>query len=135
MPLLENRIGDYTFLGISGEIEAPKQILSIEERPGVNGTEITRFGKKGRPFTVRTWVDAATYEFAVAYYDLYIALIDGDPLEIVKGGVSSLVEDYKVQVLDVRKVYVGRIVAGPGGLAPPSQGYIECEWTLLSVEV
>lgn len=133
MALLDNSIGAETFLGIRGPLAPAKEILSLDERPGVNGTEVTKEGKKGRPFTVRTWVDAASYEAARTKFIDYTDLIGTDAAILIRGGVSSLAEGYRVIILDVREVYIGKIVPGPGGLNAPSAGYIECDWDLLPV--
>lgn len=133
MPLLENKIGPFQFLGIRGPLAPLKEILSLDERPGVNGTEITREGEKGRPFTVRTWVDQASYQDARNTFLLYLFQIGRDPVQMIRGGENSFAEGYRVIVLDVREVFIGTIVPGPGGLNAPSAGYLECDWDLLAV--
>ncbi len=133
MALLENRIGDFYFLTLLGERQPPKEILTLDERPGVMGTEITREGKKGRPFVLRSFVDAVDYETARLMYDFYRDLIADDPQELVQGGISSTLEGFLVQVLDVSVVESGTCRPGGDGLNAPSNGYIECDWTLLAI--
>ncbi len=133
MALLENRIGAFYFLGLSGERQPAKMVLSLDERPGVEGTEITREGLKGRPFRLRSWVDAVDYDTARLMYDFYRDLIADDPQELVQGGISSTLEGFLVQVLDVSVVFCGAGNAGTNGLNPPSNAYIECDWDLIAI--
>lgn len=105
----------------------------LDERPGVIGTEITREGKKGRPFRVQSWVDAVDYDTARLMYDFYRDLITDDPQELVQGGISSVQENFLVQVLDVSVAYAGTIVPGTTGLNPPSLGYLVCDWDLIGI--
>ena len=133
MALLDNSIGDFTFLGLTGSRQPPRTILSLDERPGVAGTEVTDEGIKGRPFMLMSWVDCEDFAAAEATYIEYLALIGQDSVSMVQGGVASETEGYSIKVLNVRKLYSGTIVPGPGGLNPPSQAILECEWELLAI--
>lgn len=134
MALLTNSIGIYQFLGMQGNPIPPASVVSIDERPGVEGSEITDEGKKGRPFTLVTWVDQPNYSAAWLEFRAYQALIAGVPQELVHAGINSLADEgYLVAVLDVRPLQISTIRPGAGGLNPPSQGFVMVEWTLLGI--
>lgn len=133
MALPENRIGDHQFLVLSGDRAPPKQILSLDERPGVDGTEITQEGLKGHPFTMRSEVDQENLDTASTTYLEYVDLIEADPVELIQDDQSSVAEGFRVQVLDVRRVLAKKIVPGPGGLNAPSLAYLICDWDLIAI--
>lgn len=134
MALLTNKIDDFEFIWLRGNgPEPPKMALSLDERAGVNGTEVHREGIKGRPFTLRSGVDTVDYDAARTLHIDYIALIEGDPVDLVVGGISSTAQGYSVQVLDVRLVYAGTIGGSVGGLLANPEGYLECEWDLIGI--
>lgn len=133
MARLKYSIGVNIFLGITGERAPLREILTLDERPGIDGTEITQEGKKGRPFTIRSWVDQVSYDAARFTYEDYLLEIDSDPQELVVADISSFREGFKVQVLDVRVVFCGQITPGTNGLNAPSLGFLECEWDLIAV--
>jgi hypothetical protein len=136
MARLDNSIGEFDFGGISGNPLPPSEFLSIDQRPGLDGTEITREAVKGLPFTLVTWVDEASYEAAWGLYRDYLALKQGDPVPLVHAGINSeTVENYLVQVLDVRPLEVKACRPGAGGLNPPSLAMLICEWHLIAIEI
>lgn len=134
MARLDNRIGGEQFLGWRGSRQPPRQIVSIDERDAVDGSELTLLGLKGRPFSLVSWVDCVSYEATwVIYRTNYVPLIESDPLELVVGGISSIAENFKVAVLDVRVRRALPITPGLNGLNAPSLGYLECVWDLIGV--
>ena len=136
MALLSNSIGQFDFIWLTGNgPEPPKMILSLDERPGVNGTEILREGTKGRPFTLRSGTDCSDFTSAILQHLDYTSLCGSNPVDLVQGGISHSALGYRVQVLDVRKIYAGTMRACVGGLLTNAQGYLECEWDLLAIEI
>jgi hypothetical protein len=129
---LDNKLGPHTFLGLTGDISPPKEVVSADERPAVNGTELTKEGQKGRPFVMVSWVDAESYDAARADALEYRDLIGAEPVEMVVGGVSSNLEGYKVAVLDVQ-AKASALAASKGGLNAPSLGLVEAQWTLIAI--
>jgi hypothetical protein len=134
MSLLENKIGIHTFISLKGYWNPPAQIKQIDDRPGVNGSELILVGKKGEPFTMISQTDAESYEGALSYILDYLALIDGDAVEVVKGGVSCETFGFRCSVLRVREIDCFAIRGAAGNyLSPPSQGFVIAEWTLIAI--
>ena len=132
MARLDNLIGDFRVQGFRGHRDPPTQRLQLDERPGVDGTEITKLGVKGLPFPIISWVDTADYDAAWAEFEQYKTLVGGDATDLIVAGISTLlVENYLVKVLDVRALEVAPIRPGAGGLNPPSQGFLMVQWDLL----
>lgn len=134
MSLTTNKIGDFEFVSLRGEVIPPMATKVIDDRPGVDGSEFVLTGTKGRPFSVVSQVDEASYQAAKTLLGLYRALIDSEPVEIVQGGVSSESHGYRVAVLNVEPLRIMPIRNAVGNkLNPPSQGWIECRWDLVAV--
>jgi hypothetical protein len=126
----ENSIGEFEFLALLGEVEAVRQVIELDERPGTNGTTVTWTGRKGKPFQLISQVDAVDYAHARTLYNLYLTLTDSNPVPIVQGGVPSEI----VQVLDVQPLRIGALAGSAGQrIHPPSKGWCECLWTLVAV--
>ena len=52
MTLTDNSIGDFDFLALTGNPVPPVETVSIDQRPAIDGTRITRDGNRGTPFTM-----------------------------------------------------------------------------------
>lgn len=137
MPLLINRIGTKQFIALRGEIILPQEMLELDERPGVDGTEITFTGIKGRPFQLTSQADVEAYQYARDEVQSYLNLISMGPLEIVQGGVSSLSLGYLVKVLNFTPTRILRLGQSIGGLTEggPGTGFIEGVWDLISIPI
>jgi hypothetical protein len=136
MALHENRIAGFSFIALHGELQPPAFQIATDDRPGVDGSEFTLVGKKGRPFSVFTQVDVADYAGAKSKFMGYRQLIEFDAVELVQGGVSTLLENYKVKVLDVIPRRLGTIRGASGyRIDATSQGWCECEWVLQAIEL
>ncbi len=134
MALLDNSIGPYNVAGWFGQPVPPSEQLAVEERDGVDGTEITKLGRKGQPFPLVSFVDCADIVAARAQLRDYLALKSEDPMDLVHAGVSTnIVENYLVQVLDVRSRTIGAIRGLVGGLHSNSQAILIAEWLLLPI--
>ena len=133
MALDTNSIGSFSFIALLGDLVPPREQLEVSARPAVEGVTVTRTGKRGMPFRLRSQVDQASYAAARATYRQYVDLIRDDPQVLIQGGVVSTSEFYKVQVLDVRAVRIGPIKSASGGLFAPSLGWLECDWDLIAI--
>lgn len=131
-------IGDFEFVAIDGYWSPTAEVVSIDQRGGVDGTEVTAHGSKGRPFQLLTKVDQPTYAVALGTIDNYQALIYTDPVALVLNGRSSeSIGDngFKVAVLDVSVQACFALAPGAmGGLYPPSLAWLECRWQLVAIE-
>lgn len=135
MPL-EYSIGDFNFIAIDGYWVPPAEVVSLDQRGGVDGTQITAHGKKGRPFPVTTQVDQPNYAVALATIKSYQDLIDADPVALVLAGSSSesVGPGFLVAVLDVEIIRCQILAPGAmGGLNPPSLAWLECRWQLIAI--
>lgn len=136
MAILDNSIGPHEFIALLGQRIIPRQLVMLDSRPGVVGTEITLAALKGEPFRLLSQVDAADYDTAWALHRSYLTTIGGGPQVLVQAGISSLTEaNYAVQVINV---WPGRILPIKNAVgfkkgAAPNEGFCECEWELIAV--
>jgi hypothetical protein len=151
MALTDNKIGDFDFLALIGNPLPPVEAVSIDQRPAVAGTSVTRgaplrdeFGdvqidnqgnpiraKQGQPFVMMSRADAANYAAAIQLFDLYVQSCGANPVTMLQGGVSSDSRGFKVVVFSVqrlRAVSVSRSVGGVYGGA-----ILECRWDLIAI--
>jgi hypothetical protein len=135
MALLDNKIGTEEFVSIIGTWIPPAEQVEVDQRPGVDGTQVTKVGKKGRPFTVLTRVDTNDYPAAHDALQRYQGLIDGEPITMIQGGVSSDTLGFKVQILDVqpRRIQAIKNPSGAGAKSSDGTGWIEAVWQLIGI--
>lgn len=136
MALHENSIAGFQFISLEGELAPPAHQIVTDDRPGVDGSEHTLVGKKGRPFSLLSRVDVADYAAAKSKFAGYRLLIEFDAVALIQGGVSTTGEGYKVKVLDViaRRMFTIRGATGYR-IDATSQGFLEAEWILQAVEI
>jgi len=135
--MAENRIGDFQFLALHGAPVGLSEQLLVLSRPSVDGVAIWKLGRRGRPFSLRSVVDATSFEAARAMHDRYLGLKGADPVDLVWSDIELTTEKIMVAVLDVRPV-PGRtrsMLTLVGGLNPPSLGWVECDWDLIAVGI
>lgn len=134
MAVHENSIAGFQFISLEGELVPPAYQIVTDDRPGVDGSEHTLVGKKGRPFSLVSKVDVADYAAAKSKFAGYRLLIEFDAVSLTQGGVSTTTEGYKVKVLDVIARRLGPIRGATGyRIDATSQGWCECEWILQAV--
>ena len=133
MAITDNKIGQFKFIALQGNASAPSEQLAVDQRIGVDGTEITQTGRRGVPFTMRSQVDVPSIETGEQRYREYLALTGQNPVDVVKDGVSSNAGDWKAQVLEVRLVRLVALTASVGGIEENPQAFLVCDWTLLAV--
>lgn len=136
MALPISKILNYQFMSLEGQIIPPGHMLSIDQRGGVDGTEITSEGKKGTPFTLISRVDCASYIDGQFLFKLYKDGFVNDavgPVQVVQSDYDTVSFGYRCQVLDVRLLSCQRSPVIVGGLQYASGAILECEWTLLAI--
>jgi hypothetical protein len=134
------KIGFHNFLTIQGEPILPREMLEIDQRHGVPGTEFTQLADKGVPFFLVTQRDYLSINHAKTVIRGYRTLITSNPVEIIINDHSSIVDGYKVQVLAVEamstikiKTPVGGLEVHVGGVVHPAFAWVR--WDLISVSV
>ncbi len=131
---LWNQIGPFPFLDLRGGIERFKQEVEILARPGVNGAGFKQLGLKGRPFNCHSRVDAESVQDAQLAWENYSLIVgDGNAYYVAQYGTDFTIFGVQFIVLDVRLVTIKAMALFQGGIFPPSQGWIEAEWTLFPI--
>lgn len=126
-------IGTFAFISLQGLPMPPGGEVEIEQRRGVDGTAFWRTGNRGRPFSLRSFVDASSILEGWSFIQGYSALKAG-PLQTLRfRGVDSLGFGWLVEVLDVRPVQVRKTILSVGGLIPGSNAVVEADWQLIAV--
>ena len=131
-----NQIERFTFISLEGDPLAISQETVVKSRPGVDNVAIWRTGSRGREFTLRSAVDGFSMVYARNLYYLYRGII-GTAVDAIWNGMALTNADTKLIVLDVKPAR-GRCFAmlgGVGGESPPSMGWIECDWKLITQDV
>ena len=131
---MEYSIGKFEFLALYGRPDVLRQQIEIAVRPGVDGVAIWKTGRRGKPFTLRSAVDANSIGHAQQLFYQYAQLIGADPVPLVFADMASVNDDVLVAVLDVRPITIRAIAGGVGGLNGPSYGWCECDWDLVPVQ-
>ena len=132
---LVNSIGDFQFLTMRGEVFAPRQMLEMDQRAGVEGTEFTLLAAKGTPFQVFTQVDAPSFAHAQDESVAYLEAIEDGTLSLTKDGVDFSGYGFEVKVLNVTPVNIRAIRSAVGGINPPSLAWLEAVWDLIAVAI
>jgi hypothetical protein len=139
MALQDNSIGAHDFITLLGEVVPPSFQVFTEDRPGVDGTEFIIGGNKGRPFSLVSQVDCASYTAAVQEFQQYLALKVAAPVQLVQGGVNFLTYAFMVKVVNVELIPGSpKTIRGAVGNkrgASPNQGFLECRWDLVAVPI
>ncbi len=101
-----------------------------DRRAGIQGSEVTRMGAKGRPFVLQSRVDLQSYEEAKTLLDDYLGLVGADPVSVTQGGVTS---QYLFIVLNINVLRIPPVAGGVGGFNSNPRALLECRWTLLAI--
>lgn len=134
MAVLDNKIGDFDFIALRGNVNAPAMQLVLDQRAGVDGVEVTQTGTRAAPSVLTSARDVADLAAGRRLYRDYLDSITENPVEVIQDGESSLDGQWKAQVLGVRLVVLEAITASVGGLEedPPS-AILVCEWTIIAI--
>lgn len=131
MALLTHSIGSHSFVAIYGSWIPPRAEPLLDKRPGA-GVEVVRTGPTAEPFTLRTVVDCESLRGAEETFLEYLTLIEQDPVRVVRDSISSDSQDFRCVVLAVRQVERAAIASPQGGLNPPSEAWLVCDWDLIA---
>lgn len=136
MALPVSKIGIHSFMSLRGQLEPPRAALEVDQRPGVDGSEILYTGKRGSPFTLVSLVDCASYADAQDVFNQYKAV----QLDLIAGGLPVVQSDYSTnahgyvcKTLAIRLLGIRQAPVIVGGLIYTSGAILEVEWTLLSI--
>lgn len=136
MPPAVNWIGSRAFLTLDGVPRGIGDSGVVLSRPGVDGSAVWLTGERGKPFTLRSSIDAFDLAYAMQLYAAYRQMV-GELVDLIWNGLEMTNSTTQIIVVDVTPVD-GRVFAmtgGVGGLSPPSKGWIECDWKLVAVTV
>jgi len=130
---LENKLDVFAFLTLRGEVVFPRQMIELDQRNGVDGTEATLLGTKGSPFQLMSQVDQASFSYASFEAKQYHDLIEDGAVDLIKDGIDYSIYGLKFQVLNVTIVKCQRITTAVGGINPPSLAWLEAVWELIAI--
>ena len=133
---MAHKIGQYSFDAMHGEPQPPMERLAILQRNDRDGTGLKKTGAKGQPFALRTITFLADRSLADERHRQYTQLAGEDPQTLIYGDVASEDRQYKVAVLDVRKLSnkQNETIVGAGGVSDGSSGAkLICQWTLIAI--
>lgn len=132
---MENRIGPFEFIDLAGNPDTVMPQIGLFVRSGVSGLTLVNDGVRGEPFVLRSKVDVETLAAARATYTFYTGLIGAEPQEIIWQDIDLSAEGTRFSVLKVKQVSCIPIDSATGGLFPPSLAWLECDWTLVAIDV
>ncbi len=133
--MLDNFIGQHQFIVLAGNPVAPvEEIEGPIRRKGVDGLGLSKTGKRGRPFTLRSKVDAQDIDEAKDMVKRYRELIGAAPVSLIHDDYNFNQEDWRVAVLDVRTAVIHAVATATGGLNEPSEAWLEVDWVLIAIE-
>lgn len=133
MALLTNKIGDFEFIALLGEVLPVELQLVADVRPGVSGMQFTRQGVWGEPFELLSQTDDVDWQSARYTFSQYADLVGDDPVNIIQNNYDySATESILFEVLKVtpRKI---RALAGSVGGLNGGGAWLEAVWQLVAV--
>jgi hypothetical protein len=133
MAVTDNKIGDFDFISLNGNVNAPAEQLVIDQRIGIDGTEITQTGKRALPSILRSHRDVEDLAAGRRLYREYLDSIQDNPVEVIKDGESSLDGAWKGQAIEVQLIYLGGMSGSVGGLEDNPAAFLICEWTIIAI--
>ena len=135
MAFTVNKIDNLDFITLEGAIVPPYQRSELLQRPGLDGTQITRIGSKGEPFELISTVDAKTVAHASQLYDSYLAKVVNQLYDVEQHSVktSTRMPAFKCAVLEVKELEKRAIETPVGNtFNPPSKALLVCRWVLIA---
>jgi hypothetical protein len=127
-----NSIDKYQFLALKGQIEMPHKQVDIQQRRGVDGTEITVTGTRAIPFSLVSFRDEVDIDTAQTILIVMRQLIGQDPVVLIQDDFDVSVFN-QVAVLDVRLLSLTAITESVGGFLGAPKAFMVLEWTLIGV--
>jgi len=135
MPYATQKIGPHTFATLAGNWTPPAEKLRVDSRPGVDGVEVTKEGKRGEPFSLESTVDCETYKDALETLDDYLELTESDPVAVTLGNETSTAHGFLCQVINVHKIRAAKVAGVVGNKQSEEAGAIlVCRWELFAIE-
>jgi len=137
MAFTKHNIGDFDFITLRGIWSPPAMVKVVDQRAGVDGTEVTKTGTRGRQFRLTSIRDADNYAAALELYGDYMESIDGDPVNLIMSDAESESAKpvaFKVDVLNVNAVELRTVgqVAG-NSLSDEGGAILVCVWELVAI--
>lgn len=131
--MIRNKIGDFSFIHLSGAITGPVQQVVREVRPGVKGVTLWRTGKRAEPIVRASVVDTADCDAAEDLLHQYEELVGQNPVPVLWEGKLLA---RKVVVMDVQPLEEGihQTLLGIGGTLGTSNGLCRCLWFLQPID-
>jgi hypothetical protein len=86
------QIGEFKFIILDGRWVPPFEHKEAWDRKGIDGIQTATSGKRGVPFTLRSFRDCEDWEEADQLIEKYRALISEDPVTCILNGVTSDIE-------------------------------------------
>lgn len=136
MAIPTHKIGDKQFLRLDGLPCGLSEQVEVIMRPGVDDVAIWVSGNRGKPFTVRSLVDAATVDDARGVFESYLTM-KRQQHAMQWADYDFLNEAFEVLVLDVQPARPQHIAARKtivGGLNVDDGDdgfFLYCDWTLI----
>jgi hypothetical protein len=127
-----NSIGPFRFLQILGTPKVPTPDVEVVARAGVNDVALWFTGTRGKPFELRTFVDAPDLDSAYDLYDSYLTLIGSPPVAIVYRQIPIAAAGALFSVLHVEPLEIRAVANFMGGLNVNPQAVCRCSWTLIA---
>lgn len=138
MALPVNKIGIHYFMSLDGNLEIPRGMLEVDQRLGVDGSEILHTRSRGVPFTLRSIVDVASYANGQFIYREYqnVHLASNNPAgPIIQSDYDTSAGGWYAKVLAIRLIKIQKAAVIVGGLNYTSGAILECEWTLIGISI
>lgn len=133
MPPL-NRLGDWLFCSLTGQVVPAAERPEVIVRPGVPGILTWHTGARGEPFTLRSFVDQISLDWARYTAETYQLAPAAGAWRLVTDGFDWDTFGQRFVVLKVTPIRVQNALT-VGGLANPSLAIVEADWTLIAQEI
>lgn len=131
------QIGDFQFINLSRHPGRPHEHVSLERKPGNDGTTVWQTGKAGEPFTCISSVNPPDVAAGESLLVQYQALIGQNPVAMKWANINQ--DAIRVLVLDVQPMDHGLFatltsVGGVAAAGANTAGFLYAVWTLLPID-
>ena len=128
-----NRIGEFLFLTLKGEIQTKREHVRTLTRAGVEGIAFALDGIWGEPFDLESQLDHLSVVKADEAHQEYLELLGKDPVDLVYTSTTF----GTVKVVDIQQGGLETVGCMVGGFNIPlgGAGYIaRTIWTLVHID-
>lgn len=134
------QIGAHKFITIDGKWEPPREHKELWTRRGMDGVQTATSGKRGIPFTLRTYRDVRDLQGADDLISDYRKLVDEDPVPLILDGLNSanrVKNRFDVDVISVEIVTMQKtsLTISGGFDDDTSEAMLICDWQLIAIAV